>query len=56
MTYGFKEHFRAIGLERVSLIDSLNKEEQKTIFTILDAFISKRKFKSTLKTVLNDID
>ena len=43
-------------MERVSLIDSLNKEEQKTIFTILDAFISKRKFKSTLKTVLNDID
>lgn len=42
-------------MERVTLIDSLNKEEQKTIFTILDAFISKRKFKSTLKTVLNDM-
>ena len=43
-------------IERVTLIDSLTKEEQKTIFTILDAFISKRKFKNTLKNVLKDID
>ena len=42
-------------MERVALIDSLNKEEQKTIFSILDAFISKRKLKSTLKNVLQDI-
>lgn len=43
-------------MERVSLINSLSKEEQKTIFSILDAFISKRKLKSTLKNVLQDID
>lgn len=43
-------------MERVALIDGLNKDEQKTIFTILDAFISKRKFKSTLKNVLDGID
>ena len=43
-------------IERVTLIDTLTKEEQKTIFTILDAFISKRKFKSTLKNVLKDIE
>ncbi|TXD72822.1 helix-turn-helix domain-containing protein [Aequorivita antarctica] len=43
-------------MERVTLIDSLDKEEQKTIFTILDAFISKRKFKTTLKGVLNEMD
>ena len=43
-------------MERVALIDGLNKEEQKTIFTILDAFISKNKFKSTLKNVLNDME
>ena len=42
-------------MERVALIDSLSKEEQKTIFSILDAFISKRKLKSTLKNVLQDI-
>lgn len=43
-------------MERVALIDSLNKDEQKTIFSIMDAFLSKRKLKSTLKTVLNDIE
>ena len=43
-------------MERVSLIDSLTKEEQKTLFTVLDAFVAKHKFKSTLKTVLQDIE
>ncbi|PPK92246.1 hypothetical protein LY01_03019, partial [Nonlabens xylanidelens] len=42
-------------MERISLIDTLSKEEQKTIFSIMDAFLSKRKLKTTLKTVLNDI-
>ena len=43
-------------MERVALIDSLSKQEQNTIFSILDAFISKRKLKSTLKNVLQDMD
>ncbi|WP_128755394.1 helix-turn-helix domain-containing protein [Aquimarina sediminis] len=43
-------------MERVTLIDSLTKEEQNTIFSILDAFVSKRKLKSTLKNVLQDMD
>lgn len=43
-------------MERVSLIDGLTKEEQSTIFSILDAFVAKRKLKSTLKTVLQDMD
>lgn len=43
-------------MERVSLIDSLTKEEQRTLFTVLDAFVVKRKFMSTLKTVLQDIE
>ena len=43
-------------MERVSLIDSLSKEKQKTLFTLLDAFVTKRKFKSILKTVLQDIE
>lgn len=42
-------------MERVALIDSLNKEEQRTIFSIMDAFLSKKKLKTTLKTVLQDI-
>lgn len=42
-------------MERVSLIDSLDKEEQKTVFSILDAFLSKRKLKSTLKDVLQEM-
>lgn len=43
-------------MEKVSVINSLNKDEQKTIFSIIDAFISKRKFKNTLQNVLNDIE
>jgi transcriptional regulator with XRE-family HTH domain len=43
-------------MERVSLIDSLTKQEQKTFFTVLDACVAKRKFKSTLKTVLQYIE
>ena len=43
-------------MERVSLIDSLTKEEQRTLFAVLDAFVAKRKFKSSLKTVLQDIE
>ncbi len=43
-------------MERVALIDSLTKDEQKTIFSIMDAFLSKRKLKSTLKNVLQDIE
>jgi transcriptional regulator with XRE-family HTH domain len=43
-------------MERVSLIEGLTKEEQSTIFSILDAFVAKRKLKSTLKTVLQDMD
>ena len=43
-------------MERVALIESLSKEEQNTIFAILDAFVSKRKLKSTLKNVLQDMD
>ncbi len=43
-------------MERVSLIDSLTQEEQKTLFNVLDAFVAKRKFKSTLKSVLQDFE
>lgn len=41
-------------MEKVSLIDSLPKEEKQTIYTILDAFVSKRKLKDALKSVLHE--
>jgi len=42
-------------MEKVSLIETLNEEEQKTLFTILDAFIGKRKLKSALSNILDDV-
>jgi transcriptional regulator with XRE-family HTH domain len=43
-------------MEKVRLIDSLSEEERKTIFTILDAFIGKKKLKTTLSNALQDVD
>ncbi len=42
-------------MEKVSLIDSLPKDEKQTIYTMLDAFVSKRKLKDALKNVLHDV-
>ena len=42
-------------MEKVNLIDSLTKEEKQTIYTMLDAFVSKRKLKDALKNVLHDV-
>ncbi|MEM6526373.1 MAG: hypothetical protein AAF693_21440 [Bacteroidota bacterium] len=35
-------------MEKVRLIESLSDEEKQTLFTILDAFVGKRKLKDTL--------
>ena len=43
-------------MEKVELIEGLTEEERKTIYIMLDAFIKKRKLKSTLKDVLKNID
>ena len=43
-------------LEMLCKLQGLSKEEQNTIFSILDAFLSKRKLKSTLKTVLQEME
>ncbi len=43
-------------MEKVQLIEGLTQEEKKTIYIMLDAFIKKRKLKSTLKDVLKNID
>ena len=42
-------------MEKVNLIESLAKDEKYTIYTMLDAFISKRKLKDALKNVLQDV-
>ncbi|MEQ9426859.1 MAG: hypothetical protein RJQ09_20720 [Cyclobacteriaceae bacterium] len=42
-------------MEKVRLIDGLSDEERKTIFTILDAFVGKKKMKDTLENVLQDV-
>ena len=40
-------------MEKVKLIDTLAEEEKKTIFNILDAFISKKKLKDALTNAIN---
>ena len=42
-------------MERVRLIDSLPEEEQQALFTMLDAFVGKKKLKDTLASVLQDV-
>jgi len=42
-------------MEKVRLIESLSDEEKHTIFSILDAFIGKKKLKDALSGVLQDI-
>ena len=42
-------------MEKVGLIELLNEEEKQTIYSILDAFVGKKKLKDTLATVLNDV-
>lgn len=42
-------------MEKVSLIEQLSEEERQTLYTMLDAFIGKKKLKDTLSNVLNDV-
>ncbi|MEO9474005.1 MAG: hypothetical protein ABJG41_00660 [Cyclobacteriaceae bacterium] len=35
--------------------ETLSEEEQKTIYTMIDAFIGKKKLKDTLSNVLQDV-
>jgi len=39
-------------MEKVSLIDSLEKKERAAFFTILDALVAKKKMKDNLSNVL----
>ena len=42
-------------MEKVALLESLSEEERKTIYTMLDAFVGKKKLKDALASVLNDV-
>lgn len=42
-------------MEKLRLMGALNDEERKTIYTMLDAFIGKKKLKDTLSNVLHDM-
>lgn len=42
-------------MEKVALMESLSDEEKQTIYTMLDAFIGKRKLKDALSNVLTEV-
>ncbi len=42
-------------MEKVALMEALTKDEKHTIYTMLDAFIGKRKLKDALQNVLQDV-
>ena len=42
-------------MEKLTLIETLTDEEKQNLFNILDAFVSKKKYKDTLSGLLNDV-
>jgi hypothetical protein len=42
-------------MEKVALVETLQEEERKTIYNMLDAFIGKKKLKDALSSVLQDV-
>jgi len=42
-------------MEKVKTIEALSDEEKKTVFSIVDAFVGKKKLKDALSNVLTDI-
>lgn len=42
-------------IEKVALMESLSDDEKQTIYTMLNAFIGKRKLKDALSNVLQDV-
>ena len=43
-------------MEKVALLEALNENEKQTIYTMLDAFIGKKKLKDALSGVLKDVE
>ena len=42
-------------MEKVRAIEALSDEEKKTVFSIVDAFVGKKKLKGALSNVLTDV-
>lgn len=42
-------------MEKLELTETLNAEEKQTLFNILDAFVSKKKYKDTLSGLKQDV-
>ncbi len=42
-------------MEKVNLLETLNEEERKTIFMMLDTFISRNKLKATLSNAIDQL-
>lgn len=53
--YLIQSHNKSI-MEKVNMIESLAVEEKATIYKMLDAFLSKKKLKDALASVLKDVE
>ena len=42
-------------MEKVKLIEELNEDEKKLVFSFVDALVGKKKLKDALSGVLNDV-
>ena len=42
-------------MEKVRAIEALSDDEKKTVFSIVDAFVGKKKLKDALSNVLTDV-
>lgn len=42
-------------MEKIQLIETLNEEEKKMVFSFVDALVGKKKLKDALSGVLNDV-
>jgi hypothetical protein len=42
-------------MEKIKLVEVLNDEEKKIVFTLVDALVGKKKLKDALSGVLNDV-
>jgi transcriptional regulator with XRE-family HTH domain len=43
-------------VDKIKMIEILNEEEKKTVFSIVDAFIGKKKLKDALNNVLTEVN
>jgi len=42
-------------MEKIKLVEGLNEEEKKIVFSLVDALVGKKKLKDALSGVLNDV-